>query len=157
MANRIHAFGIYENEYDAEVAVDQLVTAGFDAAAIRVLHPDNDASRDFVDRKGTTLPAGIGEKSSSGVPLDGSWGLLYPGEGPIQGALPDALTDMGIPHEWSDNTVRDGKFLLSVECLVPDTLLFATAILRDTGATETSTSETQLPEPRRPGLLLVPA
>lgn len=140
MADLTCAFGLYENEEEVVAAVDELTASGFRAETIMVLHPDSEATCDFARRAGTRLPAGIADSSHVGLPLDGSWGLEYPGEGPVQGALPSALADMGVPPEWSDNTVRDGKSILSVACALPDTLLHAATILRTTGATEVGTS-----------------
>lgn len=130
MADLTCAFGIYENEEAVVAAVDELTASGFRAETIMVLHPDTEASRDFALRAGTSLPAAIADRSVTGLPLEGSWGLLYPGEGPVQGALPTALADMGAPPEWSANTVRDGKSILSVACTLPDSLLMAETILR---------------------------
>lgn len=140
MADTNHVFGIYGASQQAEVAVDELRNAGFEALAITVLLPDNRSSRDFAQRKNTRPPQGTDRGKTADLPLDGTLGLLDPGAGPIEGALPGALTDMGVPADWSDGRVLQGKVLLSVECANPEIMMRAAEILGRTGAEETGSS-----------------
>ena len=63
------AFGIYPSRAAAEIAVDQLLSAGFSHADISVLMADNEGSRDFAAEKNTKAPegavtgVGVGERS----------------------------------------------------------------------------------------------
>jgi hypothetical protein len=140
MADTSHAFGIYGEVRQAETAVDELLDAGFEGAAITVLHPDNEDSRDFAARKGTRVPRGTGEGATADRPLDGSWGLLDPAEGPLAGALPGSLEEMGIVPEWFEGTAHDGKVVLSVECPDAERAAEASEILTRTNAQEAGVS-----------------
>jgi hypothetical protein len=140
MANTNHVFGIFEVPQGAEVAVDELLSTDFDAWAITVMFRDNEDSRNFARWKNTKPPLGTYNGKMADQPLDGSWGLLDPGAGPSEGALPGALAEMGIPAEWSAGTVLDGKVLVSVECANPDRARQATEVLRAAGAKNTGSS-----------------
>ena len=140
MANKRHVFGIYEVPQAAELAVDELLCADFAPDAITVLFRDNEDSREFADRKNTRPPHGTDYGKAASQPLEGSWGLLEPGIGPTEGALPGALKEMGIPAEWSDGSLLDGKVLVSVECCDAEDVMKARALLRTTGAKDTDTS-----------------
>ena len=75
------------------------------------------------------LPSGTEEGPTAELPLDGTIGiadpvgprhgiahwLLDPVE-PHEGALHDALADMGVPDEWCNKRVVRGNFLISVRC-----------------------------------------
>ena len=122
------------------MAVDELLNAAFEAWAITVLHPDNEISRDFAQRKGTRAPRGTDQGRSADVPLGGTLGWADPGAGPIEGALQGALAEMGVPAEWSHGRVLQGEVLLSVECANPESVVRAAEILRSTGAEETGSS-----------------
>ncbi len=151
----IKVFAIYSNSQKVEAAVDRLLSSGFRASAISALHPDNQSTREFAQRKGTRPPANTAEGTSASVPLDGTWGLLDPGAGPVTGALSSALADMGVPPEWCERRVVDGgKVLLSVKCDRPEQVADVAEILRATGAEEVdsavgSTEETSQPKAER--------
>jgi hypothetical protein len=134
MANKDHEFGIYATSEQAEVAVDELVRAGFGTGAITVMFRDNQISRNFAARKNTKPPQGTDSGKTADIPLDGSWGLLSPGTGPVEGALEGALDGMGVPADWADGKVQDGKVLLSVECANPERVTRAREVLLMTGA-----------------------
>lgn len=140
MADTNRVFAIYVTSQRAEVAVDKLVNAGFEAWAITVMHPDNEISRDFAQRKGTRPPRGTDEGKSADVPLGGTLGWADPWAGPIKGALQGALVEMGVPAEWSHGRVLQGEVLLSVECANPESVVRAAEILKRTGAEETGSS-----------------
>jgi hypothetical protein len=140
MTNTDQVFGIYGASQQAEVGVDGLLNAGFEPCAITVLHPDNESSRDFAQRKNTRPPQGTDHGKTANVPLGGTLGLEDPGAGPIGGALQGALAEMGVPAEWCGERVLQGKVLLSVECANPENVRQAAEILRRTGAEDTGSS-----------------
>jgi len=76
----------------------------------------NEDTREFARREKTQVPAGIDAGPAAGLPLDGTGGFLEMSKEPRQGALPTALRDMGVPADWSDNRVVEGKFLIAVKC-----------------------------------------
>ena len=138
------AFGIYPSRATAEIAVDQLLSAGFSNADISVLMADNEGSRDFAAEKNTKAPEGAVTGVGVGGAVGGTLGLLagigalaIPGvgpliaAGPIMGALAGlgvggavggmvgALVGMGIPEYEAkryEGRVKDGGILLSVHC-----------------------------------------
>lgn len=140
MTNVGHVFAIYGASQEAELAVDELIGAGFEPWAITALFHDNQTSRDFAHRKNTRPPKGTVRGSTAGAPLDGTWGLREPGVGPIQGALEGALAGMGVPEEWARGAVLEGKVLVSAECRNPEHLLRAKEIFSK-AAEETGRSE----------------
>ena len=129
-------FGIYSTSQKVEAAVDKLLSSGFRASAISVLHPDNQSTREFSQRRGTRPPAGTMEGKTASVPLDGTLGFRDPGTGPVSGALSSALAEMGVPADWCDRRVVHGKVLVSVECVSPDQVNSAFEGLQGTGAEE---------------------
>ena len=130
------AFGIYDTAVWIEKAVDALVGNGFPCSRIFVLHPDNEDTREFARRKKTQVPAGIDAGPAANLPLDGTGGFLEMSKEPRQGALPNALRDMGVPADWSHNRVVEGKFLISVKCDTWDAFFRAIGILRFTSAAD---------------------
>jgi hypothetical protein len=133
-------FAIYPRETQIEDAVDELVASGFAKDRIAVLYPKNKDTREFAARKGTRPPKGTDKGRYADIPLDGTLGLLHPVEGPLQGALHDALIEMGVPSEWCDLRVVRGKFLISVRCKSRDEFFRANGILKFTGASDISCS-----------------
>lgn len=129
-------FAIYPEENLADGAVDELVTNGFSGEQISVLCPKNEATREFAARKGTHTPIGTDKGPYANIPLAGTLGILHPGEGPLLGALHDALIDMGVPECWCDRRVVHGKFLVSVLCHGPDEFFRAVGILKFTNAVD---------------------
>jgi hypothetical protein len=129
-------FGIYDTAVLVEKAVDALAGNGFPCNRIFVLHPKNEDTREFAQRKKTQVPAGIDAGPAAGLPLDGTGGFLEMSKEPRQGALPVALRDMGVPADWSDNRVVEGKFLISVKCDTWDAFFRAIGILRYTAAAD---------------------
>jgi hypothetical protein len=129
-------FGIYDTAVLVEKAVDALAGNSFPCNRIFVLHPKNDDTREFARRKNTQVPAGIDAGPAANLPLDGTGGFLEMSKEPRQGALPVALRDMGVPAEWSDGRVVEGKFLISVKCDTWDAFYRAIGILRYTAAAD---------------------
>src|SRR5580700_2023492 len=109
------AFGIYPNRATAEIAVDQLISAGFSHSDVSVLMADNQGSKDFAAEKNTKAPEGAVTGVGVGGTVGGTLGLLAGigpliAAGPIMGALAGvglggavgglvgALVGMGIPE-----------------------------------------------------------
>jgi hypothetical protein len=131
-------FGIYPTEESVEKAVDTLVRNGIAAANIYVLHPKNEHTRDFARRKQTQVPAGTDTGPDADTALDGTGGFLNVADAPRQGAIALALRDMGVPADWSDNRVVEGKLLVSVKCSTWDAFFRAIGILEFTSASDVS-------------------
>jgi hypothetical protein len=162
------AFGIYPSRAAAEIAVDQLVSAGFSQADISVLMSDNEGSRDFAAEKNTKAPEGAATGVGVGGTVGGTLGLLagigalaIPGvgpliaAGPIMGALAGlgvggavggivgALVGMGIPEYEAkryEGRVKDGGILLSVHCDSSEEVSRAKDVLKSTGADDVASS-----------------
>jgi hypothetical protein len=131
-------FAIYSEELYVEDAVNELCGDGFTKEAVSVLFPENKETREFAERKGTHPPKGTKEGRYADIPLDGKLGFLNWAEGPLQGALHDALIEMGVPSEWCDRRVVHGKFLISVRCKTRDEFFRAVGILKFSGAFDIS-------------------
>jgi hypothetical protein len=162
------AFGIYPSRATAEIAVDQLLSAGFSHADISVLMADNEGSRDFAAEKNTKAPEGAAAGVGVGGTVGGTLGLLagigalaIPGvgpliaAGPIMGALAGlgvggavggmvgALVGMGIPEYEAkryEGRVKDGGILLSVHCDSSQEISRAKEILKSTGGDDVASS-----------------
>src|SRR5580704_874884 len=131
-------FGIYPTEKSVEKAVDTLVRNGIAASNIYVLHPKNENTRDFARRKETQVPAGTDTGPDADAPLDGTGGFRHIADEPRQGAIALALRDMGVPADWSDNRVVEGKLLVSVKCSTWDVFFRVIGILEFTTASDVS-------------------
>jgi hypothetical protein len=163
-------FGLYVTPATAEAAVDHLLAKGFTDGAISVLLPDDESTRAFAHEKHTKAPEGTATGVTAGGVIGGSLGLLagigalaIPGVGPLiaagpimaslagfgiggaVGGLVGALVGMGIPEYEAkryEGAVKDGGTLLSVHCDTSDQIDAAKTALRETGATDiSSTSE----------------
>jgi hypothetical protein len=162
------AFGIYKSTAAAEVAVDQLVSAGFSNQDVSVLMSDNEGSRDFAAEKNTKAPEGTATGVGVGGTVGGAVGLLagigalaIPGvgpliaAGPIMGALAGlgvggavggivgALVGLGIPEYEAkryEGHVKDGGILVSVHCDSSQEISRAKDILKTTGADDIASS-----------------
>jgi hypothetical protein len=163
-------FGLYATPSTAEAAVDHLLSKGFTDAAISVLLPDDESTRAFAHEKHTKAPEGTATGVTAGGVIGGSLGLLagigalaIPGVGPLIAAGPimaslaglgiggavggfvGALVGMGIPEYEAkryEGAVKDGGTLLSVHCDTSEQVDIAKTALKETGATDiSSTSE----------------
>jgi hypothetical protein len=162
------AFGIYKSTAAAEVAVDQLVSAGFSNQDVSVLMSDNEGSRDFAAEKNTKAPEGTATGVGVGGTVGGALGLLagigalaIPGvgpliaAGPIMGALAGlgvggavggivgALVGLGIPEYEAkryEGHVKDGGILVSVHCDTSQEISMAKDILKATRADDVASS-----------------
>jgi hypothetical protein len=161
-------FGIYKSAEHAERAVDSLIAAGYDSAAISVLLPDNRSTKEFAHRKDTKAPEGTAAGATAGGVVGGTLGVLagigalaIPGVGPLiaagpimaglaglgvggaVGGLVGALIGMGIPEYEAkryEGRVRRGGILLSVHCDDSEWVKTAKTILDQTGAEEVSST-----------------
>jgi hypothetical protein len=162
------AFGIYPSRANAEMAVDQLVSAGFSHADVSVLMADNQGSKDFAAEKNTKAPEGAATGVGVGGTVGGTLGLLagigalaIPGVGPLiaagpimgalagaglggaVGGLVGALVGMGIPEYEAkryEGRVKDGGILLSVHCDSSEEVSRAKEILKSTGADDVASA-----------------
>ena len=130
------AFAIYDSEQTAEKAVDKLIENGYAGANIFVLHPKNQATREFSRRKKTQIPAGVAEAATANLPLEGKSGFTEAGLEPQAGALSPALREMGVPGDWSAEQIADGKLLLAVKCGDWDAFYRAIGILKFTAGAD---------------------
>jgi hypothetical protein len=169
MSNKNTAvFGIYATPGTAEAAVDHLLAKGFSNAAISVLLPDDESTRAFAHEKNTKAPEGTTVGVTTGGVIGGTLGLLagigvlaIPGVGPLiaagpimatlaglgaggaVGGLVGALVGMGIPEYEAkryEGAVKGGGTLLSVHCDTSDQIDTAKAALKETGASDISSS-----------------
>lgn len=159
---KIAVFGIYSSVPQAERAVDTLIQAGFSNAAVSVLMPDKQGTKDFAHEKHTKAPEGATTGAATGGVIGGTLGLLagigalaIPGigpfiaAGPIMGALAGlgvggtvgglvgALVGMGIPEYEAkryEGRVKEGGILMSVDCATSAQVASAKDILQKTGA-----------------------
>ena len=162
------AFGIYANRATAEVAVDQLLYAGFSNSDVSVLMADNQGAKDFAAEKNTKAPEGTVTGVGVGGTVGGTIGLLagigalaIPGVGPLiaagpimgalaglgvggaVGGLVGALVGMGIPEYEAkryEGRVKAGGILVSVHCDNSEEVSRAKEILKSTGATDVASS-----------------
>ena len=156
------AFGIYKSVSAADTATDALVKAGFAAADVSVLLPENLGTRQIGTEKATKAPEGATAGAGTGAVLGGTLGLLagigalaIPGVGPFiaagpimaalagigvggaVGGLTGALIGMGIPEYEAkryEGRLKEGGILLSVHCDTSDQIKRAKDILKNTGA-----------------------
>lgn len=161
-------YGIYKNRAAAEVAVDQILAAGFRNEDISALLQDNVGTKDFAHEKATKAPEGTAAGAATGAAVGGTLGLLagigalaIPGLGPfiaagpimatlaglgsggIVGGIVGALVGMGIPEYEAkryEGRVKEGGILVSVHCDDSEWVSRAKQILKDTGAEDVSSS-----------------
>jgi len=161
-------FGIYATPGLAETAVDHLLARGFSNSAIPVLLPDDESTRAFAHEKSTKAPEGTTTGVTAGGVVGGTLGLLagigalaIPGIGPFiaagpimatlagmgvggaVGGLVGALVGMGIPEYEAkryEGAVKGGGTLLSVHCDTSEQIDTAKASLKETGASDISST-----------------
>ncbi|NYF91576.1 DUF3341 domain-containing protein [Tunturiibacter empetritectus] len=162
------AFAIFSTRKAAELAVDQLTTAGFSNDDVSVLMSDKEGSKDFATEKNTKAPEGTATGVGVGGVVGGTLGLLagigalaIPGVGPLiaagpimaslaglgiggaVGGLVGALVGMGIPEYEAkryEGRVNDGGILLSVHCDSSDEVSRAKDILKAAGGEDVASS-----------------
>ena len=149
------AIGAYRTREDASRAVDELERAGFRRLDIRVLFPDNQATREFARLNDTIPPEGTATGLTAQMDLEGTLGVTTPRTGPIRGALPDALRDMGIPDDEAEKYgefVKAGGILFSLNCDTGADVSRAVVVLRRTGAELTAATGTNVARRASPSL-----
>jgi hypothetical protein len=153
-------FGIYGTPAQAEVAVQELLGAGFSSEDVSLLMPDQPSSRPLVAEKESKAPEGAVTGGVIGGALGvivGLVSLAIPGVGPFLAAGPivaalaglgaggavggliGALVGLGIPEYEAkryEGFVRHGGSLLSVHCETAGEVLRAKEVLKGTGATD---------------------
>lgn len=135
-------FGIFNQRFELERAVDQLKVNGFRNSDISVLMQDEGQTTDFAHEKNTKAPEGVATGASTGILgggilgwLAGAGALAIPGigpfvaAGPIMGAIAGAgiggavggitggLLGLGIPEYEAkryETFVKEGGMLISV-------------------------------------------
>jgi hypothetical protein len=132
------AFGLYSSEELAEKAVDALFSNGFMGSNIFVILENNETTRRFAQRKQTRIPTSLFASATAGLPLDGKDGFVDVANGPLQGALPAALREMGVPGKYWDEAGAVGKVLVSIKCDTLDVFYRAIGILMFTSASHVS-------------------
>ena len=162
MAKKTAVFGIYSSLPSADNATDTLVRAGFPAADISALLPDNLGGKEIGTQKATKAPEGATAGAGSGAVLGGALGLLagigalaIPGVGPFIAAGPimaalagvgvggavggfaGALIGLGIPEYEAkryEGKIREGNILISVHTENSDEVSRAKDIFQNAGA-----------------------
>jgi hypothetical protein len=168
MAKKTAVFGIYSTLSSADNATDTLVRAGFPAADISALLPDNLGGKEIGTQKATKAPEGATAGAGSGAVLGGALGLLagigalaIPGVGPFIAAGPimaalagvgvggavggftGALIGLGIPEYEAkryEGRIQKGGILLSVHCDTSEEIKRAKEVMKSTGAEDVSST-----------------
>jgi hypothetical protein len=161
-------FGIYTTVAAADLATDSLVKAGFSAADVSALLPENLGSKPIATEKNSKAPEGAATGAGSGAVLGGTLGLLagigalaIPGVGPLiaagpimaalagmgvggaVGGLTGALIGMGIPEYEAkryEGRLKKGGILLSVHCDTSEEIARAKEIMKNTNAEDISST-----------------
>ncbi len=159
---KISVFGLFDNEAQLNLAVNELVNAGFRNSDLSALLPDAQSTKDFAHEKHTKAPEGAAVGAAAGGAVGGTLGLLlgigaiaFPGLGPFiaagpimaalagagvggaVGSLTGALVGMGIPEYEAkryESFLNQGGSLLSVHADDADWAKRAKEILSRTGA-----------------------
>jgi hypothetical protein len=167
--------GIFNSPVQAERCLDRLRTLNFTPADISVLTPDKEGVRDFIHEKATKAPEGATTGGVTGGVVGGIAGwlvgigaLAIPGIGPFIAAGPimaalggaaigaaaggftGALIGMGIPEyeaKQYEAKIKNGGILVSVHCENSEEIDRAKMALKETGATDiSSTGEEGVPQ-----------
>lgn len=164
----ISVFGIFKDRLHLESTVDELRLAGFRAADVSVLLPENLGNKDLAHEKATKAPEGATTGGVSGAVVGGALGwlvgigaLAIPGvgpfiaAGPIMAALAGAgagaavggvtggLIGLGIPEYEAkryEGRIKEGGLLLSVHCDDGDWADRAKQILKKSGGEDISST-----------------
>jgi len=162
-------FAIYSSRAGAERAVSGLMNAGFVAADISVLLPQNLGDREIATEKNTKAPEGAAAGAGTGAALGGALGMLagmgalaIPGVGPLIAAGPimatlagigaggavggfaGAMVGAGIPEfeakRYAGIVENGAGILLSVHCATSDEIDRAKHALKATGGEDISST-----------------
>jgi hypothetical protein len=161
-------YAIYPTRVFVENGVQSLQKAGFRTADISVMFASPTTSKEFAHTNETKSPEGATIGGGSGAVIGGVLGLLagigvlaIPGAGPfiaagpimgtlagtgvggISGGLIGALVGAGFPEYEAkryEGRIREGGILISVHSDDKDWKRLAEKILKDTGASDISSS-----------------
>lgn len=161
-------FGIFTTVAAADSATDSLVKAGFSAADISALLPENLGSKPIATEKATKAPEGATAGAGTGAVLGGALGVLagvgllaIPGLGPFIAAGPimaglaglgvggavggvtGALIGMGIPEYEAkryEGRLKKGGILVSVHCDTSEEIKRAKEVLKISRAEDISST-----------------
>jgi hypothetical protein len=162
------AFAIFASRSEAELALNELTSAGFSSQDVSVLMADKSGTRDFATEKNTKAPEGTTTGAGVGGTIGGTLGLLagigaiaIPGVGPLIAAGPimamlaglgvggavggvvGALIGMGIPEYEAkryEGRVKEGGILVSVHCDSSEEVSRAKDILKRAGGDDVASS-----------------
>jgi len=162
------AFAILRSQSDAELAVNELTSAGFSSQDVSVLMADQSGTRDFAAEKNTKAPEGTTTGAGIGGTIGGTLGLLagigaiaIPGVGPLVAAGPimatlagvgvggtvggliGALVGMGIPEYEAkryEGRIREGGILISVHCDSSEEVSRAKDVLKRAGGEDVASA-----------------
>jgi Protein of unknown function (DUF3341) len=168
MAKNTAVFGIYPTTDALEQGVERLRVDGFRHTDISVLFPENVGNKDLATRKATKAPEGTATGAGTGAVVGGALGwlagigaLAIPGIGPFiaagpivaalagvgvggaVGGLTGGLVGLGIPEYEAkryEGRIMSGGILLSVHADDSDWAKRAERIMKDTGATDVSST-----------------
>lgn len=167
--------GILETQSQTEALITQLKSRGFSPAAISVLMPGTESSRDFAHEQHTKAPEGAVAGVGAGGAIGGALGLLagvgslaIPGVAPLVvagpilatlsgaaagasvGGVAGALIGLGIPEieaKRYEGKIHGGNILIAVHVENPDRQKLAEVELKEAGAHDiTSTRERSVPK-----------
>src|ERR1700746_1799931 len=161
-------FGIYTTVASADLATDSLIKAGFSAADVSALLPENLGSKPIATEKNSKAPEGAATGAGSGAVLGGTLGLLagigalaIPGVGPLiaagpimatlagmgvggtVGGLAGALIGAGIPEVEAkryEGAIQKGGLLVSVHCATSAEIDRAKHVFKGSGGEDVSSS-----------------
>lgn len=168
MSKNTSVFGIAKNQLQLEEALVLLRQAGYRAADISILQPENIGTKDMGVENSTKSPEGAATGGVAGAVTGGVLGwlvgigaLAIPGVGPFIAAGPimaalagmgagaalggagGALVGLGIPEYEAlryEGRVKDGGILLSVHCDDSEWTTRAKGLLKDAGLEDISAS-----------------
>lgn len=166
--SNISVYGIFKTRNEVEYAVDQLRQAGFRAADVSVLMPENLGNKDIGTEKATKAPEAAAAGGATGAVAGGLLGwligagaLAIPGVGPLiaagpimaalagagagaaVGGLGGALVGTGIPEYEAkryEGHMKQGGILMSIHCDDGEWKTRAKDMLERLGAEDISSS-----------------
>jgi len=168
MASNTSVYGIFTTRAAAENAVDRFRMAGFRAADISLLLPENLSNKDMKVEGNTKAPEGAAAGGATGALAGGVLGwlagigaLAIPGVGPLiaagpivaaiagagagatLGGISGGLIGLGMPEYEAkryEGRVKEGGILMSVHCDNSEWTSHAKEVMKATGAEDISSS-----------------
>jgi hypothetical protein len=184
MPSNNSVFGIFKTRSAVEMAIDELMRAGFRNSDFSLLLPHTVGTRELAHEKSSKAPEGAVVGGGAGALLGGTLGaliglglLVIPGLGPFLAAGPlmaalagasvggavggvtGGLIGMGVPEYEAkryEGFVQNGGILMSVHADTPDKLSLAEEILEACGAHDVSAAQEESAElPSEPMVPLI--